>query len=107
MASFEEEAFARARQLNHARPNGDRSRRTTAERASKAGEKPTAEAQAESTAEPEIAEKPAIKAAPSSGNILNLLFHDRENTVILILLLLLMGEENSGEAVMTLLYLLS
>lgn len=109
MPGFEEEALARARQLQQ-RSRGRTQTQSERQQPSQKEKPQKTVPETEENAEEKEQSAETVKAsiAPAGGRgFLDLLFHDKENSVILTLLLLLMGEENSGEAVLALMYLLS
>ena len=85
MPGFEEEAFARAQQLHHARPKN-----------------PVAERRNPS----EHTEPPKPKKPPKEG-ILEVFFKDKERSIIMTLLLLLMDEQTDPGLLLALVYLLA
>lgn len=96
MPSFEEEAFERARQISHSRAKAEEPRRQKAE---PAAAKPA-------QAPPKPPEIPKPKQPPATPNMMETLFRDKENSLIVMLLLLLMDEKNDPSLLFTLMYLL-
>ncbi len=96
MPSFEEEAFARARQL-HRKPEPKPEPRPKPE------PKPEPEPEPKPVPEPKP-EKP--KAPLKPGNLIDTLFRDRDKSLILMLMLLLADEQGDPSLLFTLAYLL-
>ncbi len=95
MPGFEEEAFARAQQLHHARPKSPvTERRVPNEHTEPPKPKP----------EPKP-EPPKPKKPPKEG-ILEVFFKDKERSIIMTLLLLLMDEQTDPGLLLALVYLL-
>lgn len=99
MPSFEEEAFERARQMSFNRAKAEEPRRRPAE---PAPVKPAQE-QPKPPMPPKPPEPKQLSAAP---NMMETLFRNRENSLIVMLLLLLMDEKNDPSLLFTLMYLL-
>ena len=89
MPSFEEEAFERARQMSHNR------------RAAKPA--PPIEPQKPQPVEPQ---KPMAKPMPKPPDLMETLFRNKENSLIMMLLLLLMDENSDPTLIFALVYLL-
>lgn len=119
MPSFEEEAFARAQQLSHSRPNGTQSERrrpvreNNHNRASEENPAPPISSDSEHSepkSEPpkERRESPKKPKAPKRGKhgVLDIFFKDKERSIIAALLLLLMDESSDPELIIALVYLL-
>lgn len=96
MPSFEEQAMERAGRMS-------RSRRETVSAA-----EPPKPPKAEPKDVPKAPENPPVieKPAPAAPNMLETLFRDKENSLIMMLLLLLMDEKNDPSLVFALMYLL-
>lgn len=98
MPSFEEEAFARAQQMNKRRPfytDNQQSKKATGK-----DEHPTKE-------EPKpVAEKMPEKAIQNNVSLLDMLFKNKEQSLILLLLVLLMDENADPTLLLALIYLL-
>lgn len=94
MPGFEEEAFARAQQMHHARQKSH-----TPEHRPENGHTEPSEPKQEPKSEPPKPEKP-------SEGILELFFRDKERSIIMTLLLLLMDEKTDPGLLLALVYLL-
>lgn len=134
MPSFEEEAFARAQQLSHSRPNGNQSERRRPPRensnnrhhephvshergdnsASAASAVPPVPPVQEQSKQPETEphkerreqrRKPRLSKSGEQG-LLDIFFKDKERSIILSLLLLLMDESCDPGLLIALVYLL-
>ena len=90
MPSFEEEAFERARKLSHSRPGGNPPH---SEPPKPAPPKPAPPA-------------PAKEAPPKAPQLMDTLFKNKDNSLIMLLLLLLMDEKTDPSLLFSLLYLL-
>ena len=109
MPSFEEEAFERARKMSH-----NRRQNSAPHREEPPAKEPTKPAPSEKTEKSEKSEKfekfekpkPAPIKPPAAPNMLETLFQNRENSLILMLLLLLMDEKNDPSLIFSLMYLL-
>lgn len=100
MPSFEEEAFERARKMTHnRRPNSapHREEPHTEEKPKPAPPEPP---------KPEAPPKPKPVAVPAAPNMMETLFKNKENSLIMMLLLLLMDEKNDPSLIFSLMYLL-
>lgn len=125
MPSFEEEAFARAQQISHSRPNGTQSeRRPLRESNHNRAREPVAGHEREENPTPpkpsepehtepskprnERKEPPKRPHTPKRGKhgLLDIFFKDKERSIIAALLLLLMDESSDPELIIALAYLL-
>ena len=100
MPGFEEEAFERARRIAHSRPGGSL---THSEPAKQTPPKPAPRS------EPKREEKPVqVPAKPQkqTEKFPELLFKNKDNSLIMLLLLLLMDEKTDPSLLFSLLYLL-
>lgn len=106
MPSFEEEAFERARKMSHNRRQNSAPHRE--EPPAKEPPKPAPSEKTEKSEKSEKSEKPkpAPIKPPAVPNMLETLFQNRENSLILMLLLLLMDEKNDPSLIFSLMYLL-
>lgn len=103
MPSFEDDAFARAQQMHRRTPYRPASSQTA--------EFQKQEAKSESKPEPApiSAEKPkdAPQSEPAAGDgLLNTLFKNKEQSLILLLIILLMEENSEPTLLLALIYLL-
>ncbi len=96
MPGFEEEAFARAQQLHHARPKSN-----PAESRVPAGHTEPPKPKPEPKPEP-----PKPKPGKPKDGILEVFFKDKERSIIMTLLLLLMDEQTDPGLLLALVYLL-
>ena len=96
MPSFEEEAFERARQMSHNR------------RAAKPAPPPSETAPPVEPQKPQPVEpqKPMAKPMPKPPDLMETLFRNKENSLIMMLLLLLMDENSDPTLIFALVYLL-
>ena len=95
MPSFEEEAFERARQMSHNR------------RAAKPAPPPAETAPpVEPQPQPVEPQKPMAKPMPKPPDLMETLFRNKENSLIMMLLLLLMDENSDPTLIFALVYLL-
>ncbi len=101
MSSFEEEAFERARNLSRSRHGGSVPREE---------KKPEPKPSAPPKPEPPKPEPTAAAAVPPlkkpEPNLIETLFRNKENSLIMMLLFLLMDEQSDPTLIFTLMYLL-
>ncbi len=97
MPSFEEEAFERARQMSH--------NRRAAKPAPPAEPAPPVEPQ-KPQPQPVEPQKPMAKPMPKPPDLMETLFRNKENSLIMMLLLLLMDENSDPTLIFALVYLL-
>ena len=95
MPSFEEEAFERARKLSHSRPGGNPPHSEPPKPAPPKSEQPKPAPPA-----------PAKEAPPKAPQLMDTLFKNKDNSLIMLLLLLLMDEKTDPSLLFSLLYLL-
>lgn len=95
MPSFEEEAFERARKLSHSRPGGNPPHSEPPKPAPPKSEPPKPA--------PPV---PAKEAPPKAPQLMDTLFKNKDNSLIMLLLLLLMDEKTDPSLLFSLLYLL-
>lgn len=95
MPSFEEEAFERARKLSHSRPGGNPPHSEPPKPALPKSEPPKPAPPA-----------PAKEAPPKAPQLMDTLFKNKDNSLIMLLLLLLMDEKTDPSLLFSLLYLL-
>ncbi len=95
MPSFEEEAFERARKLSHSRPGGNPPHSEPPKPAPPKSEPPKPAPPA-----------PAKEAPPKAPQLMDTLFKNKDNSLIMLLLLLLMDEKTDPSLLFSLLYLL-
>ncbi len=95
MPSFEEEAFERARKLSHSRPGGNPPHSEPPKPAPPKSEPPKPAPPA-----------PAKEAPPKAPQLMDALFKNKDNSLIMLLLLLLMDEKTDPSLLFSLLYLL-
>ena len=100
MPSFEEEAFERARKLSHSRPGGNPPH---SEPPKPAPPKPAPPKPAPPKPAPPA---PAKEAPPKAPQLMDTLFKNKDNSLIMLLLLLLMDEKTDPSLLFSLLYLL-
>lgn len=110
MPSFEEDAFARAQQMHRRRPQNQSQVNFKTTQANNQPPKP----QESPVTEPKEVQIPAPqtqKSVPSSENVksdsfLNVLFKDKDQSIILLLIVLLMEENSNPTLLIALIYLL-
>ncbi len=95
MPSFEEEAFERARKLSHSRPGGNPPHSEPPKPAPPKSEPPKPAPPA-----------PAKEPPPKAPQLMDTLFKNKDNSLIMLLLLLLMDEKTDPSLLFSLLYLL-
>ena len=98
MPSFEEEAFERARQMSH-------NRRAAKPAPPPAEPAPPIEPQ-KPQPQPVEPQKPMAKPMPKPPDLMETLFRNKENSLIMMLLLLLMDENSDPTLIFALVYLL-
>ncbi|HBM99267.1 MAG TPA: hypothetical protein DD413_07545 [Ruminococcus sp.] len=106
MPSFEEDAFARAQQMHRRRPqNQSQSNKTspTVNTSAKSQEVSSAEQKADT----DIQTEPTVRTATAKNDsFLNVLFKDKDQSIILLLIVLLMEENSNPTLLLALIYLL-
>lgn len=106
MPSFEDDAFARAQQMHRRRAQNQSQMNfntPTVNTNAKPQEKPTAEQKEASDIHPE----PTVRNAPEkSDSFINVLFKDKDQSIILLLIVLLMEENSNPTLLLALIYLL-
>ena len=95
MPSFEEEAFERARKLSHSRPGGNPPHSEQPKLVPPKSEPPKPAPPAS-----------AKEAPPKAPQLMDTLFKNKDNSLIMLLLLLLMDEKTDPSLLFSLLYLL-
>lgn len=106
MPSFEEDAFARAQQMHRRRPqNQSQVNNNTQPNNPPKPQKPPATEQKEEPV-PQIQASVPTAVTPKSDNILNALFKDKDQSIILLLIVLLMEENSNPTLLIALIYLL-
>lgn len=103
MSGFEEEAFARTQQINRRQPfyhGNQQSTKTSAkqETANKEQQKPESEERQ--------GEKAFVPKQGGNANLLDMMFKNKEQSLILLLLVLLMDENTDPALLLALIYLL-
>lgn len=107
MPSFEEDAFARAQQMHRRRPQNQPQVNNHTQPNNpppKPQESPTTEQKEEPV--PQIQASVPTAVTPKSDSILNALFKDKDQSIILLLIVLLMEENSNPTLLIALIYLL-
>lgn len=98
MPSFEEEAFARAQQMNR-RTSYHNANQRQAQKPPESKEEPKQEIKEQSVSVP-------VKKPQNTGNLFDIVFSNKEQSLILLLIVLLMDEKADPTLLLALLYLL-
>lgn len=108
MASFEEEALSRAQQMHRRTPYYNSSRQNAQSQAStqNAEQKRPAQNQQSSEVRAKISESSELNQVRENGNLLNTLFENKEQSLILLLIILLMEDNSEPTLLIALIYLL-
>lgn len=106
MPSFEDDAFARAQQMHRRRAQNQSQTNfntPTVNTAARPQEMPTAEQKETS----DIRSEPAVSHTPEKNDsFINVLFKDKDQSIILLLIVLLMEENSNPTLLLALIYLL-
>lgn len=103
MPSFEEEAFARAQQINRHQPFHHGSQQSVKPSAK---QEQTNKEQSKQENEEQPSEKAFAPKQQGNANLLDMMFKNKEQSLILLLLVLLMDENTDPALLLALIYLL-